>query len=311
MMMWVYLVAIGAAIVLAVAACVWWYARRRRGREVAGTLEMSESLASTTETIRRESFASTGSMETPVEAAEDPPTTGSRETPVPSEQSERQPVSLTTPSTMKESGESRDAEHVRICPECDRSFPANYVVCPFDSTALQTIGRRAGQTEPNTEVGSGHSRCPTCDRRYYPGQSYCYRDGSALVAESDNRTPTTGDEAWRVCPECGREARTDARLCPEDGTELMRVGKPRSGHGRTTPPVPMMRCPECGGSAAPGTARCPEDGTLLTPIQNETLDQFPPTGVGPRRKVCPECGERYSRAARYCSNDGTELAERN
>ena len=163
---------------------------------------------------------------------------------------------------------SRNPDHPRLCPECDRSFPANYVVCPFDSTALETLHRSGGDATSG-EPGSGHRRCPTCDRRYFPGQTYCYRDGSELVPEAEDREPETGDDAWRVCPDCGRELQTEARLCPEDGTELIRVGSPRSDHGRTTPPVPVMQCPECGETAPPGSAKCPTDGTLLTPIQNE------------------------------------------
>jgi uncharacterized OB-fold protein len=304
-MIWVYVAALGAAVLLVAGAGLWWWTRSQR--RAYSVTEIPERPADTAESMAPESIAAEHRTEKPGESA----AVGSRETPVPSDTSEREHVSVEETVQPGRPADSRGREDVRLCPECDRSFPASYVVCPFDSTALLTMDRGGGSRADVSDMGSGHKRCPTCDRRYYPGQTYCYRDGSELVAEPDDREPATGESAWRVCPDCGREAQTDKRLCPEDGTELLRVGLERTGHGRTTPPVPLMRCPECGESALPGQARCPEDGTLLTPIQNETLAQFPTRGLGPRRKVCPDCGETYSRAARYCASDGAELVERN
>ncbi len=192
---------------------------------------------------------------------------------------------------------------VRMCPECGEQFPASVVVCPHDSTPLETIERAGGSEETLLE----RQRCPGCGRRYEPGPAYCYHDGMRLRQDTSEK----GDEApvFDVCERCGWEGQVDRRTCPRDGGELTAVDP--SEESRAAPPIPVLCCPECGELAEPGRARCPNDEAVLTPLDHPHRSELPARGFGPRRKICPECGASYSAAGRYCTEDGSELVSMN
>jgi len=201
-------------------------------------------------------------------------------------------------------GASGDSE--RMCPECGEKFPASVVLCPHDSTPLETIeGSQSGSSPDETVLE--RQCCPGCGRRYAPGPDYCYHDGMQLRRD----TVEGAEEApeFKACETCGWEGSVEDRVCPNDGTELTVVAP--ADEGRATPPFPVLVCPECGTYAEPGRARCPEDDTVLTPVQNAHARELPEHGFGPRRKICQECGETFSRAADYCTRDGSELVTMN
>lgn len=192
----------------------------------------------------------------------------------------------------------------RVCPECGEQFPATVMVCPHDSTPLETVER---ETRSASETVLERQRCPGCGRRYEPEAAFCYHDGMRLRQD----TAEKADDApvYKVCETCGWEGKRDEPTCPNDGRELTTVDP--SEEERVTPPVPVMCCPECGEYGEPGQARCPEDDTVLTPLENAHTTELPANGYGPPRKICEECGETFSAAGQYCTRDGSELVAMN
>jgi len=201
-------------------------------------------------------------------------------------------------------GQSEGAE--RMCPECGESFPATVVMCPYDSTPLETIDDSRG-ARTGDETVLERQACPGCGRRYEPGPEFCYHDGMRL--RQDTADGAKEAPIFRACETCGWEGADDRRLCPRDGQELTVVDP--SDERKMSPPVPVLICPECEEYAGPGRARCPEDGAVLTPLDNAHTTELPGRGFGPRRKMCQECGETYSSAAEYCTRDGAELMPMN
>lgn len=201
---------------------------------------------------------------------------------------------------------SEHSEGARICPKCDRRFPASMVVCPHDANPLRAVNSRQARHGDGARE-TRHRRCPGCGRRYAPGAQFCYHDGTRLVGDSVEQA----DEAphFKMCVQCGWEGQTDEPLCPRDGAELTLVDPSREG--RQGPAIPVLVCPECGAHGGPGQAICPEDGEVMTPLSYPHLRALPVDAAGPRRKICKECGHRYGGAAEYCSQDGHHLTALN
>lgn len=192
----------------------------------------------------------------------------------------------------------------RRCPECDRSFPGVFDVCPFDSTPLREKSTDATKTA--TEA-LPRQYCPDCSRRYELGASYCYHDGHTLRRDSD--AASRGAPTFRVCRSCGFETRDELAHCPHDDQPLVTLDPMQ--RRRIKPAFPYNRCRSCGHIAPPDQTHCPTDGTLLLPEISARLTALPPTGYGSRRRVCPDCGTAYGPRCTHCSNDGTELIELN
>ncbi|RAL23972.1 hypothetical protein DL240_07430 [Lujinxingia litoralis] len=192
------------------------------------------------------------------------------------------------------------ASEVRVCPGCQRTFPAIFERCPYDGQALE-------RGEASAERARGRCSCARCGRRYEAGAAYCPVDGLALSRLPASRGSVNA--RFRVCRTCGYEAHGEEQTCPEDGHPLVPLESPE--RAEIAPTVPLMRCRRCGRYGQAGQVRCEVDDTLMMPELNVRLTAFPPTGFGVRRKVCTRCGVQYSGRCEFCSYDGEPLVGMN
>ncbi len=192
----------------------------------------------------------------------------------------------------------------RQCPECERTFPGVFDVCPFDSSQLRrsdTSGQSTGDQLPRRY-------CSACGRRYELNASYCYHDGHKLHRDTDRAAADA--PRFHVCRSCGFDTPDpDQETCPRDGEQLVEIDPVE--RRRVKPAFPYNRCRRCGHVAAPGETECPVDGSLLLPAISARMSALPPTGHGERRRICRECGTQFGDQCSHCSVDGTELVELN
>ncbi|MFB6262345.1 MAG: hypothetical protein ABEL76_01785 [Bradymonadaceae bacterium] len=276
---WFYLTALGLALMAPVGYAVYRFASKEseRRREASAADRMRDVLESAdlAEIAETESDAPSEARLFAVERVE------------------QSPVGRQATSERSTSG--------RICPECGERFPKSVTVCPTDATPLKSL--RADDRAEAADDDVDRRRCPVCERRFEREAEYCYHDGTELVPDSAEALEFT--PAVTVCSTCGWEGGHERRICPRDGTELVRVDP--STTDEPAPPVPFGLCPECGELAPPGESHCEEDGSVLTPVSRPSVAALPPEGVGPRRSVCRDCGEEFSGAAQFCAFDGSEL----
>lgn len=194
----------------------------------------------------------------------------------------------------------------RRCPECERTFPGVFEVCPFDTTRLE-LNASAESTAEGARL-LPRRVCRQCDRRYELTARYCYHDGRELEHDRDRRDRDL--PSFRICRNCGWESKaTDSSQC-DCSTPSIAVLDP-SKRGRITPAFPFNRCRQCGYIASPDQIECPVDGALLLPELSAQLTVLPPTGHGTRRRICTECGAQFGGQCSYCAYDATPLVDIN
>lgn len=194
----------------------------------------------------------------------------------------------------------------RRCPQCDRSFPSVFEICPFDSTMLREID---GTGDPEGLARALPRRyCPQCQRRFELTARYCYHDGTSLRRDRVDRLEAA--PALKVCRQCGWESADHLEdICPRDG-EPLEVIEP--GSLTPVPPAfPFNRCRQCGHLGAADQTTCPVDLTMMLPEFDVRLRALPTAGFGPRRRLCPECGTRFGDHCSHCAFDGAELIDIN
>lgn len=190
----------------------------------------------------------------------------------------------------------------RQCPDCERTFPGVFDVCPFDSAPLQQVSSSASGDDSRR---LSRQTCPECERRFELTAQYCYHDGHQL--ERDTVEGAQDAAAFHICRQCGWEhhAEADRARCPRDGHPLITLEPDQ--RAPLAPPVPFNRCRRCGHIGASNETVCPVDGSLLLPEFDVRLTALPPTGHGTRRRGCPECGTQFGDQCSFCSYDGTPL----
>lgn len=196
---------------------------------------------------------------------------------------------------------------VQRCPKCQRTFPAAFDICPFDTAVLETA-KGEGATRSGPEGAKTRRYCTDCGRRYEANARHCIYDGQLLRPDSCRATEEA--PTFRICTGCGwHAADTEREFCPRDQGRLV-VLNPAS-RDRRPPVFPFHRCRQCGHIGAPDQLRCPVDATILVPASSAAPRAIPSTGFGARRRVCPDCGTRFDDQCRYCSRDGTRLVALN
>ncbi len=194
----------------------------------------------------------------------------------------------------------------RRCPQCDRTFPGVFEICPFDTSRLREITSTSSDKQPGRHLPRRF--CSRCERRYELTARYCYDDGQKLDRDHER----AGEDAvsFRICRNCGWESCEDIEQgCGCDEPSLTVLDPTRRRH--ITPAFPFNRCRQCGHLASPEETTCPVDGTLLLPELSARLTVLPPTGHGKRRRICPDCGVQFAPQCNFCSYDGTSLVDIN
>lgn len=214
------------------------------------------------------------------------------------------PVSSLTESTVEDAFFASSEFPPRRCPDCDRTFPGVFDVCPFDSTPLT---EDSASSERSAVERLPRNFCPECSRRYELGASHCYHDGHALRRDTDRASQNA--PTFHVCRSCGFDTRDALEECPRDSDPLIALDPMQ--RRRIKPAFPYNRCRQCGHVAPPDQTHCPTDGALMLPELSARLTALPPTGYGSRRRVCPDCGAPHGSECAHCSRDGTELIELN
>lgn len=67
------------------------------------------------------------------------------------------------------------------CPRCERSYEG-VRFCPFDAEELLRADHEAGEHHPAHELHGADKICPTCAARYELGAAFCGKDGTRLLA---------------------------------------------------------------------------------------------------------------------------------
>ena len=201
----------------------------------------------------------------------------------------------------------------RECPKCSRRYASWMAVCPFDHASLQEPNQRGATLHRLAErrARATHQevlprkRCVACQRRYHAETMYCPHDGEKLVM--DMRDEALESSAWRVCRGCGVDAPAERALqcgCDESRRDVMEL-KPWA---MTPRGLPLNVCPSCRRYGAPGASHCPEHPEqVLLPETVFERHALPARGHGPQRKLCVRCHGRFSGAYSHCPRDGERL----
>lgn len=109
--------------------------------------------------------------------------------------------------------------------------------------------------------------CPTCDREFETGRSYCPDDATKLVPKEAGEQADLAHEAL-ICPKCRRGYDGVARFCPHDSEKLVPYSEFRKSklEAREARAREQMVCPRCSARYDAGTLFCEKDGAKLEPV---------------------------------------------